>query len=121
MNPIVAQYWPLGLFLIVATVVAAGGLALSSVLGPKMSSKHKFDPYECGLDQMDSPHKPFALKFYLVALLFMLFDIETIFLLPWAIGYRSFGWESLVAVVVFSGIVVFGLWYVIKLRVFEWE
>jgi NADH-quinone oxidoreductase subunit A len=121
MNPVIADYWPLGLFLLVAFVVAVGGLSLTLFLGPRTSSKHKFDPYECGLDQMDSPHKPYALKFYVVALLFMLFDIETIFLLPWAIGYRGLGWESLIAVVIFSGIVVFGLWYVVKLKVFEWE
>lgn len=120
-NPIVEQYMPMAVFFLLALTVAAGGLTLASFLGPRLSSKHKFDPYECGLDQADSPHKPFALKFYVVALLFMLFDIEMIFLLPWAIGFRSFGWESLVAVVIFSGIVVFGLWYVVKLKVFEWE
>ncbi|HNJ36180.1 MAG TPA: NADH-quinone oxidoreductase subunit A, partial [Leptospiraceae bacterium] len=121
MNPVLEQYWPFAVFFVVAMLVAVGGLVVQSFLGPKLSSKHKFDPYECGLDQMDSPHKPYSLKFYVVALLFMLFDIETIFLLPWAVGYRSFGWESLIAVIIFSGIVVFGLWYVVKLKVFEWD
>lgn len=115
------EYLPLGLYMVIATLVGIGGLVLSAFLGPRLVSKNKFTPYECGMDQLDDPHKPFPVKFYAVALLFMLFDIETIFLLPWAVGYREFGIGSLVSVLPFLIVVAVGMWYEIRKRVLEWD
>lgn len=118
-----SEYLPFILygFLVVATGV--GAIAVSSFLGPKKTySKVKFEPYECGVDQVDNPHKPFALKFYTFALLFILFDIETIFLLPWALGFKSFmGTGTLPAVLFFLVILGLGLLYIIKTKALEWE
>ena len=74
------------------------------------------------MDQVDNPHKPFALKFYTFALLFILFDIETIFLLPWAIGFRSLiGGGAFYAVLFFLAILALGLFYIVKTGALEWE
>lgn len=115
------QYLPLIMYAGVALGIGIAGSVLAAILGPKISSPHKFDPYECGMDQMDNTHKPFAVKFYVVALVFMLFDIETIFLLPWAIGYKAYGLQSLGALLFFTAVLGLGLWYIIKERVLEWE
>ncbi len=117
------EYLPFILFGLLALTVGIIALAFSSWMGPKkMESDNKFEPYECGMDQMDSPHKPFALKFYTFALLFILFDIETVFLIPWAFGYRNFlGTGTIVSMLVFMGVLGFGLFYIIKTRALEWE
>jgi NADH-quinone oxidoreductase subunit A len=115
------QFLPLTVFASLTLTLGAIVLLVSSYLGPRTSSKHKFDPYECGMDQMDNPHKPYAIKFYAVALIFMLFDIETIFLLPWAVGYKSYGSEALIAIIVFMAVPALGLWYVLRSGAFKWE
>lgn len=117
----IEEYLPLGIYILVAVAVGIGGLLLSAFLGPRLVSRDKFAPYECGMDQMDDPHRPFPVKFYAVALLFMLFDIETIFLLPWAAGYLDFGASSLIAVLPFLAIVAIGMWYEIRMKVLEWD
>jgi NADH-quinone oxidoreductase subunit A len=108
-------------FLVVLTSV--GALTVSSFLGPRHTySRAKFDPYKCGVDQKDNPRKPFTLKFYTFALLFILFDVETIFLLPWAMGFkRLIGTGTLPAVLFFLAILGLGLFYILKTRALEWE
>ena len=117
------EYLPLIIYGLVVVGIAVGAIAFSSFMGPKRTySKVKFEPYECGVDQQDSPHKPFALKFYTFALLFILFDIETIFLLPWAMGFKRFiGGGSFFAVLFFLAILGFGLFYIIRTKALEWE
>lgn len=114
-------YLPLAIYALVALTLGVLVIAVSSWLGPKFSSKHKFDSYECGMDQMDSPHRPFAIKFYAVALLFMLFDLETIFLLPWALGFRDYGEAGIIAMAFFMLVPGLGLWYILKSGALEWE
>jgi NADH-quinone oxidoreductase subunit A len=117
------EYLPFILYGFLVVVVGVGAIAFSSFVGPKKTySKVKFDPYECGVDQVENPHRPFALKFYTFALLFILFDIETIFLLPWAIGFRHFaGTGAFFAVLFFLAILGLGLFYIIKTKALEWE
>jgi NADH-quinone oxidoreductase subunit A len=106
-----------------ALFVGIAGLALSSMLGPKRTwSRAKYEPYECGVDQIENPHRPFAIKFYVFALLFILFDIETIFLLPFALGYQGLvGTGALVSVLVFLAVLGLGLVYIIRTGALEWE
>ncbi len=120
-NTIHEQYIPLALYALAAILLGILVITVSSFLGPRFSSKHKFDPYECGMDQMDSPHKPFAVKFYAVALFFMLFDLETIFLLPWAIGFREYGTGALLAMAFFMAVPALGLFYTIRCGALRWE
>lgn len=117
------EYLPFLLYALVVLGVGVGAITLSTLLQPKRTySKVKFEPYECGVDQMENPHKPFSLKFYTFALLFILFDIETIFLLPWAMGFKSFiGGGAFFAVLFFLVILGFGLFYILRTRALEWE
>lgn len=117
------EYLPLIIYGLVVLAIGVGAIAFSSFMGPKRTyTKAKFEPYECGLDQKDDPHRPFALKFYTFALLFILFDIETIFLLPWAIGFRGLiGGGSFFTVLFFLAILGFGLFYIIRTKALEWE
>lgn len=117
-----AQYLPIVIHAVVAFLFAAAVLAFASAMGPRASSRQKFEPYECGLEQLDSPHKPVAIKFYTFALLFILFDIETIFLLPWAFGFKALiGTGALLPVLFFLVLLGLGLFYVIRTGALEWE
>lgn len=118
-----SEYLPFILYGFLVVAMGVGAIAFSSLVGPKKTySKVKFEPYECGVDQVEDPHRPFALKFYTFALLFILFDIETIFLLPWALGFKSLvGTGTLPAVLFFLAILGLGLFYIIKTKALEWE
>lgn len=118
-----SEYLPLMIFALLALTVGAMAIVVTSFLGPrKVKSGMKFDPYECGMEQLDTPHKPVAIKFYTFALLFILFDIETIFLLPWAFGFRGLiGTGALPAVLFFLGILALGLFYIVKTGALEWQ
>jgi len=124
------QYLPLAIYTAVALVMGVAPLLLSAglskLLGTRYRSRNKFAPYECGMDQLDSPHKPLPIKFYAIALLFMLFDIETILFLPWAASYHElsageYGLGALGAIVFFTAVVVLGLVYEIRMKVLEWD
>jgi NADH-quinone oxidoreductase subunit A len=84
-------------------------------------SPGKYDPYECGVPLLDSSRERFSVKFYLVALIFILFDIETVFLLPYAVAYKRLGAEGFWGVAVFVGVLGLGLFYIIKRRVLKFE
>ncbi len=118
-----SEYLSFILYGFLVVLVGVGAIAVSSMLGPKkLYSKNKFEPYECGVDQIDNPHKPFALKFYTFALLFILFDVETIFLMPWALGFKKLlHTGTLPAVLFFLAILGLGLFYIIKTKALEWE
>ncbi len=117
MNP----YVPVLIFLIFASVL---GLAISlaaNILGPKKSAPGKADPYECGVPLVTSAREKMSVRFYLTAILFILFDIETIFLYLWATTFRSLGWFGVAEVFVFIGILLIGYVYIIKRRALDWE
>lgn len=84
-----AEYFPVLLMFVVATLFAAGFLGLSWLVGPKKPTKSKLDVYECGVPTVGSARDRFSVKFYLVALLFILFDVEVVFLYPWAINFKE--------------------------------
>lgn len=118
-----AQYLPIVIHAAVVFVFAGAMIGFASLVGPAhVRSRQKFEPYECGLEQLDSPHKPVAIKFYTFALLFILFDIETIFLLPWAYGFKALiGTGALLPVLFFLVILALGLYYVVKRGAMEWD
>lgn len=109
---------------LVAVGVSAALVFLSYLLGPRRSSPQKDAPYECGVTPIGSARERFPIKFYLVAMLFIIFDIETVFLYPWAVTYRSSGGMmlfNLVEMTVFVAILFVGYFYVWKRGAFEWE
>ena len=122
MNP----YIPLLLLFAFATLIAGGFLGLSHLLGPKKQSAEKSLPYECGIDPVGEPRERFSVKFYLVAMLFILFDVEVVFLYPWAVLFKDFVREGagvfvLVEMSIFLGILVVGLLYIYGRRAIDWS
>ena len=126
-NPYIWQYLPLVLQILVAVGVASFMVAASYFLGKHKRSRTKLSPYECGMDPVGDARGRFSVKFYMVAMLFILFDVEAVFVLPWAVIYRRlpaitgsrlFGfWEMLV----YMAFVAVGLLYVWKKGILNWS
>jgi NADH-quinone oxidoreductase subunit A len=121
------QYLPIGIVLVLAVAIAATMLGLSNVLGPRRPSLVKQAPFECGSEPVGSARERFGVKFYVVALLFIVFDIEAIFLYPWAVlllpseGYAGLGWPGYLSMGIFVFTLVAGLVYVWKKGVLDWN
>lgn len=96
-------------------------LALPKVLSPKVPSKEKSKPFECGKEPFSLPGGQMPIHFYIVAMLFIVFDVELVFLFPWAVLFRKLGVFGLSEMAVFLGFVVLGFVYVWKKRALEWE
>lgn len=114
-------YLPILLVIFVATLLAVGQVALSWVLGPKRPTPEKLVPYECGIIPTEDARKSVWVRFYLIAMLFILFDIETIFLYPWAVVYRKLALFGLVEMALFIGILLLGYAYAWKKGALDWD
>jgi NADH-quinone oxidoreductase subunit A len=95
-------------------------VVLSSVLGPRKPSPEKLAPYECGMPPVGDARERQSVKFYLVAMIFLLFDIEVAFLYPWAMALRDLGWAGFVQVVLFMALLLFGYIYVWRKGALDW-
>jgi len=116
-----SSYFGIILLLFIAVGTAIVMLLLSNFFGPKRPSKEKLSPYECGIPPSSDARVRFSIKFFLVAILFILFDIEVIFLYPWAVLYQRLGIFGLIEMSVFLLILLFGYIYLWKKGAFEWE
>jgi NADH-quinone oxidoreductase subunit A len=116
-----SSYGTLVLVVALALLVPAALLVVSGLLGPKRNERGKGDPYECGVPQPAPPRRPIPVKYYLVAVLFLLFDVEAVFLYPWAVVYRRLGLFGLVEMGVFLSLLGAGLLYVWKRGALEWD
>ena len=96
-------------------------IILSGKLGPKRISEIKEANFECGIESIGNARIPFSVKYFLVAILFVLFDIEVIFLYPWAINFRDLGIEGLAKMMVFMALLLIGFFYIIKKKALVWE
>lgn len=114
-------YLPIMLLIAVALAFGLGSVVFSSLVGQKKFSKVKMAPYECGCEPIGTARERFPIKFYLIAMLFILFDIEAVFLYPWAILYKKLGVFGLVEMGVFVVILFVGYIYVWKKGALEWE
>lgn len=114
-------YLPILLLVIVAIGFGLASLVLSSLIGPKKFSVLKLSPYESGCEPVGTARERFSIKFYLIAMLFILFDIEAVFLYPWAILYKKLGVFGLVEMGLFIVILFVGYIYVWKKGALEWE
>ena len=114
-------YLPILLLVIVALIFGCCSLVFSSLIGPKKSSALKLSPYESGCEPVGTARERFSIKFYLIAMLFIVFDIEAVFLYPWAILYKKLGVFGLVEMGVFIVILFVGYIYVWKKGALEWE
>ncbi len=116
-----SSYLPIVVLAALATVFAVASLGASSLLRPHKPNPVKLSAYECGNDPVRLPRgERFSVKFYLVAMLFIIFDIETIFLFPWAVTFRQLGLFGLVEMAVFIGLVLVAYVYVWRKGGFEW-
>ena len=122
-----ADYLPILLMFIVALGFAGGNILLSQLVGQRKSTRTKLMPYECGKDPVGSARERFSVKFYLIAMIFILFDIEAIFLIPWAVVFKRLAAESALMrnlvyfeMMIFIGLLLVGYIYVVKKGAFDW-
>jgi NADH-quinone oxidoreductase subunit A len=128
MNFVLSAYLPVLLMFIVAAGFAVTMVGLSQLVGQRKRTRTKLMPYECGKDPVGSARERFSVKFYLIAMLFILFDIEVIFLVPWAVVFKllsspQYGMGNLIyfEMVLFIALLAAGLIYVIKKGAFDWS
>ena len=115
------QYWPVLLQGLIAMAVATGMLGISYLLGKKVRNRVKDSPYECGIEPTGSARERFSVKFYLVGMLFILFDIEAIFLYPWAVVYRELKMFAFCEMFIFIVLVLSGFFYIWKKGALDWS
>jgi NADH-quinone oxidoreductase subunit A len=118
---VLAEYLPTLLFLIVATGIGIALILIGNFLGPKRPSAEKLSPYECGFAAFEDARMQFDVRYYLIAILFIVFDLEIAFVFPWALVFRELGVFGLVEMGVFLGLLVIGFVYVWKKGALEWE
>ena len=116
-----AEYLPTLLFLIVATGIGVALIVIGNVLGPKRPTAEKLSPYECGFAAFEDARMQFDVRYYLIAILFIAFDLEIAFVFPWAVIFRSLGFIGLVEMGIFLALLVLGFVYAWKKGALEWE
>ncbi len=115
------KYAPLIFLLLLSAAIPAMLIAVASLAGPRRPTTQKDLPFECGVDPVGSPRSRIPVKFFLVALLFLIFDVETIFIYPWAVLFRRLGLFGFIEMAVFMLMLLLGLFYVWKKGALEWE
>lgn len=115
------DYLPIAIQLVVAIGFVAVMMIVTHLLGPKRPTAEKLENFESGIDAVGNARQPLAVKYFLVAILFVLFDVEVIFFYPYAVNFRELGWEGFMAVLAFVGFFVTGFFYVIKKGALVWE
>jgi NADH-quinone oxidoreductase subunit A len=117
----IEPYLPLLILLGISVAQAVGMVVLSEVLSPRKNTPVKLSPYESGIDPLGSTRERFSVKFYVVAILFIVFDVETVFLVPWAVAMRTLGLEGFIVAMIFIFILTVGLIYEWKKGALEWD
>lgn len=115
------SYFPVLLFIFVGIAMGAAPMLLGAILGPHRPDAEKNSPYECGFEAFDDARMKFDVRYYLVAILFILFDLEIAFLFPWAIVLKEIGMFGFVSMLVFLGILTVGFIYEWMKGALEWE
>lgn len=116
-----ARYLPLLLHILAAAIVASAIVTLSWIIGKRRPTRAKLSPYECGMIPVGDARERFSVKFYLVAMLFILFDVEAVFLYPWAVILRDLKMFGFWEMMVYIAIVLVGFFYVWKKGVLDWN
>ena len=122
----IATYFPIAVLFLFALILGGAFVALSAWIGRRPENKIRLMPYECGVDPADTPRKRFSVKFFLVAMIFLLFDVEVTLLFPWAILFKSFVSEGLGVLIfveglMFIAVLVVGWLYVVRKGALKWE
>jgi NADH-quinone oxidoreductase subunit A len=116
----VDSWFPIVLMLLMGAGFATGGVIVSQFLGPRHPTAEKLAPYECGVPPVGDARERQSVKFYLVAMIFLLFDIEVAFVYPWTMALRDLGWVGFFQIIVFFSILLTGYIYVWRKGVLDW-
>ncbi len=120
-NSSLYEYIPIVFMFLLAVGFVVFTMSLTHILGPKRRSLVKQESFECGIEVQGNARSPISIKYFLVAILFVLFDIEVIFMYPWAVNFRQLGVTGLVEMFLFMFFLVIGLLYINKKQAFKWE
>jgi NADH-quinone oxidoreductase subunit A len=120
------QYLPSDFLPILVQLGAALGFIVITMIvthriGPKRNSKLKDDPFECGIEAQGDARTPISIKYFLIAILFVLFDVEIIFMYPWAVKFMKLGWFGFIEMIIFVALLMSGFYYVVRKGVLTWE
>lgn len=116
-----AEYLPTLLFLIVATGIGISLMVIGRLIGPRRPDAQKLSPYECGFEAFEDARMKFDVRYYLIAIQFIVFDLEIIFIMPWTLVWQELGARALVTMGLFVGMLFLGFIYVWKKGALEWE
>jgi len=121
MNSTPLDYLPIILMFIVAVGFVAFTMFLTHAIGPKRKTKIKLDTFECGIESEGNARLPFSIKYFLVAILFVLFDVEVIFMYPWAVNFKELGLVGIIEMFSFVALLLVGFYYMIAKKALTWE
>jgi NADH-quinone oxidoreductase subunit A len=113
-------YLPIFIFLVIAIIFPIVALVAAKLVRPSLPSQIKLEAYECGIKAASGSRGRYTVRFYIIAILFVIFDVETIFLFPWAVQYRALGWFGVIEVTVFLAILIVGYIWAYKKGALEW-
>lgn len=115
------DYLPIVLMFLVAAGFVATTMLVTHWLGPKRKTKVKLESFECGIEPRGNARSPYPIRYFLVAILFVLFDVEVIFMYPWAVNFQDFGLSGFIEMIVFIGLLLVGFFYIIRKKALEWD
>lgn len=115
------DYLPILIQLFVAAGFGITTIIATHLIGPKVRTENKLSSFESGVEVIGNARQPFSIKYFLVAILFVIFDVEVIFMYPWAVNFREFGFEGLIEMFIFMGMLLLGFIYVIKKKALNWD
>jgi NADH-quinone oxidoreductase subunit A len=120
-NSGLVDYVPILLMFLLAAGFVGVTMIVTHILGPKRKTKIKLESFECGIESKGNARQAFPIKYFLVAILFVLFDVEVIFMYPWAVNFKELGVQGFIEMIVFVGLLLVGFFYIIKKKALEWE
>ena len=116
-----ADYIPIVLMFLVALGFVVTTMVATHALGPKRKTKIKLDSFECGIESHGNARLPFSIKYFLVAILFVLFDVEVIFMYPWAVNFKELGMLGVIEMFSFIALLLIGFYYMLSKKALKWE
>ena len=123
MNPnyLPSDFLPIVVQFVLAAAFIVGTMIVTHNIGPSRKSKLKDDPFECGIEVVGNARTPISVKYFLVAILFVLFDVEVIFMYPWAVNFKQLGMQGFIEMILFMTLLLCGFFYIIRKGVLKWE
>ncbi|MEM9242883.1 MAG: NADH-quinone oxidoreductase subunit A [Pseudomonadota bacterium] len=116
-----SEYFPILVFIAIGIFFGTAPIVIGYIISPKRPTRGKLSTYECGFEPERDSRLPFDIRYYLVAILFILFDLEVAFLVPWAVVFRKLGWHGMIAMGIFIGLLVLGFIYEWKKGALDWD